>query len=61
MRGASTGALLGGVVFLLLYTRTIGSLPLDHYSSPRVLTYAAATIAIGAFAGWLLAWFGNRN
>ena len=61
MRGLPIGALFGAAVFFLLYTHTIGDLPLDHYPLPRLLVYAAAMILTGALAGWLLAWFGNRN
>ena len=61
MRSLLIGGLLGAGVFLLFYTHAIGHLPLDRYPLPKLLAYAATMIATGALAGWLLAWFGNRN
>ena len=61
MRSLLIGGLFGAAVFFLFYTHTIGYLPLDHYPLPKLLVYAAAMTTAGALAGWLLAWFGNRN
>lgn len=61
MRSLVIGGMLGAVVFLLLYTHTIGNMPLEHYPAAKLLTYAATLIATGALAVWVLAWFANRN